>query len=507
MFARSSFYLNEQSRTPFWQSPSLVLAVLCAYQLVVWSLAPLVLDRGLHVNILQVALWGREWLMVSYKHPNLPGWAFEGAEEMFGYSALLAYVLAQIFVTATIVFVYLTARDLLEDRWLAVAATAVVPSLFYFSVPSILFNHNIAQMPFWVAFIWLFNRALTRDSMGYWLLAAAVAALAMYVKLSTLLLVGLAFLWLLIDQRGRAALRHPRPWLGIAVFIIGLIPLLLALKESGFQPITYASDRATNPAHPLLLVSATAVILASPIAAMWLAGGVAFRDIPALLWQRAMPSRQYLLLWFVLFPIAMCAVAAFVADIRVLWLTPMFSLWGVYLVGNLPRRWQPAQAWRLAGVAIAANLVMLFVYGTYYFIGNLHSARPLRWEDWPQREIASALEARWRDATGGAPLRIVGGPLHFAGAVAFWANDEPSLYENLDPAESPWVTPQRIARQGMLVVWEPGDLGNAVLAPWLARYPTGTLTLTWSHSAAARPMTLDYLVVPPQQKDTHAVDE
>lgn len=337
MSTRSDLLPHRPGLSAIWQEPLALLALLCVYQLTVWSFVPLEMARGLHVNVLQVALWGREWLMVSYKHPNLPGLAFESAEEVFGYSALLAYGLAQVFVTATLLFVYLTARDLLRDRWLAVAATSLLPSLFYFSVPSILFNHNIAQMPFWVAFIWLFNRALDGRSVRTWVAAAVVMALAMYVKLSSGLLLGLAGLWLLIDPRGRAALRGSGPWLAAAIFLLAIVPLLNALRASGFQAITYAHARAAGAPQPLLLISVSAIVLASPLAVMWLAGATSRRTVPALLWRRNLPASQRFLLWFVLAPIVLCMIAAFRSDIRVLWLTPMFSLWGVYLIGNLRR--------------------------------------------------------------------------------------------------------------------------------------------------------------------------
>jgi hypothetical protein len=274
--------------------------------------------------------------------------------------------------------------------------------------------------------------------------------------------------------------------------------LLVALKMSGFEAISYASARAENAPHPLVLISVASLVLVSPVAVLWLSGALAIDEIPAMLWHQGMARRQRFILWFVLLPIAMCATAAFLADIRVLWLTPMFSLWGVYLIGNLPRRCEPEQAWRMAGIALLVNLVILVAYAGYYIVGNRHSERPLRWEDWPQQALTAALETRWREATHGAPLEIVGGPLHFAGAVAFWAHDEPSFFEDLNPVLSPWITPQRIAREGMLVVWEPGDINTGTLAPWLGSYHEQSLPLQWSDQPAARTVTLHYLIVPPE---------
>src|SRR5690349_1366919 len=65
------------------QNPAGVLTLICLFQFSIWTVAPLAINSGLHVNILSVALWGREWVMLSYKHPNLPCWVFEAAESLF----------------------------------------------------------------------------------------------------------------------------------------------------------------------------------------------------------------------------------------------------------------------------------------------------------------------------------------------------------------------------------------------------------------------------------------
>ncbi|MBI2718738.1 MAG: glycosyltransferase family 39 protein [Rhizobiales bacterium] len=483
----------------FWQRPLSLLLLICTYQFAVWTVAPLIMTQGLHVNILSVALWGREWLLVSYKHPNLPGWVFEIAEGLFGYTTVMAYALSQTFVIATLIFVYLLAADILRDRFQALAATALLLGVFYFSVPSIVFNHNIAQMPFWVAFLWLFNRSLTSGGAIYWLLTALTAALSMYAKLSSGLIIALAVVWLAIDPRGRAALRTTPPYIAALAFTVSLVPLAYALWVSGLQPIAYAAARGEKAnTDPAQLIAAVAAILIFPAIILWLAGTVKLREIPRLFWPKTLSRNLRFVVMLGLLPIAFCVFASFFASIRILWLTPMFSLWGIYLIGNLGRSLTSQQVNRITVVAIAVNFLAIAGYGTFASAQIYLATTPPRWEDWPQQRIAAELDRRWAERVG-APLRIVAGATHLAGAVAFWSSGEPSFFENLDPSLSPWITEERIARDGMLIVWRPGDPSVQRFGKYLTRYATETLTLPWSDSTRAWPVTLDYLIVAPSR--------
>src|SRR5438270_2302729 len=108
-----------------------VLCFLCISQVVLWAIGPDLVNAGLPTNVLEVALWGREWLIVSYKHPNLPGWILQIVDQLSGTHAIAAYLVSQSFVIATLVFVYLLAIDVLKNSWAALAASGLLLSLFF----------------------------------------------------------------------------------------------------------------------------------------------------------------------------------------------------------------------------------------------------------------------------------------------------------------------------------------------------------------------------------------
>ena len=75
----------------------------------------------------------------------------------------------------------------------------------------------------------------------------------------------------------------------------------------------------------------------------------------------------------------------------------------------------------------------------------------------PSRALALAATREWRQATG-RPLKLSAGSRSYALALPFYSPDAPSDFSHFSLVESPWVTPERIARDGLLVVCLRGDL-------------------------------------------------
>ena len=69
----------------------------------------------------------------------------------------------------------------------------------------------------------------------------------------------------------------------------------------------------------------------------------------------------------------------------------------------------------------------------------------------PVKELAAAAGAIWRKQTG-ARLGIVGAEGRFLGGLSFYDPDHPVYFSNFSPDQSPWVTPERLRDEGMLVI-------------------------------------------------------
>ena len=59
------------------QSPAALVGLLVAGQIVAWTLAPTLTHLVPPLDVVEGYMWGREWVIATYKHPALPSWVLE----------------------------------------------------------------------------------------------------------------------------------------------------------------------------------------------------------------------------------------------------------------------------------------------------------------------------------------------------------------------------------------------------------------------------------------------
>jgi hypothetical protein len=129
------------------------------------------------------------------------------------------------------------------------------------------------------------------------------------------------------------------------------------------------------------------------------------------------------------------------------WSLPDFALLPVVLAGLLAvpdaallaRVRRAGLVW-LAVVAIAGPVVLVSTF----------LARDENTIE-PRAEAAEAAARMWQAAVG-QPPRLVGGIPQMANALALAVTPRPAAFTNFNFTFAPWVTPDRLARQGLLVL-------------------------------------------------------
>ncbi len=476
--------------------PGRAVAALCAAQALVWTLAPALTHSAPPLDVVEMLVWGREGVVATYKHPNLPGLLLE-AVRLLSFGALWpAYLLAQACVAASFAAVYLLGRDLLGPGR-AAAGTLLLTGVFYYSWPTPEVNHNLVQMPLWAWTCLALWRSAASGRIVWWLLLGVFAGLSLWAKYSSGLLLAAAGLWILLDGQARAQLARIGPWAALAVFAVVAAPQAQYLVETGFLPLDYALARAGSgrPDGPLsfLLTQAAdhAVFLLMALGA-GLAGRGAARLPPG-----EARARRFLLVMGLL-PAFLAALAAGVTGmgLKDMWGMPMFNLSGLLLLALLPGRFGGR---RLARIALFAAVLLALVpaaYAASVLLRAERSDKPSR-VVWPQEEIAARLLRAYENETGAMP-RIVAGPVWEAGLVALAAPGGPSVSIDADERKAPWVSAEDIGRKGALVVWRTDSEPAPGLVALAAGRTTTEETFRWSGSATARPIRITWTAVPPR---------
>ena len=490
-------------------SSTLVIAF-CLLQILMWTLAPALVAYAPHHDVIEGYIWGREWVIGTYKHPGLPSWILEASRLATGDTAWSPYLISQIFVAATYLCVFALGCDLMDHRR-AAAATLLLPTICFFSWPTSEFNHSVAQMPFWAAFVWAFWRASSSGKTVWWLITAVAAAGGMYAKLSTGIIIATAGGWLLYDRAARSSLATSGCWLALLVFLVLIAPLISWLWKIDLLPLRYIEDQ--SPARTVdslsFLGKQVAFYGGLLVVLVWSGligrkqighpGGTAGPHIAA--------SSQRFATFMMVVPLLATAAIAAILGIRLkpAWGSSMSILSGLLamifaLIGFL--RWS-SSASRLLPRSSAAIVPALYIadalYGTRKpYVGQTFNMSRI---NMPQKAISEHLLRVWQQATD-RPFRhrlLWAAPPHCRPCCDRRTRGSPSVLE-MDYWMSPWITPERLQADGALVVWsEPGGINPALLHERFVKgRPVTYVAFPWPRAPHKEPLKIGYAILLPQ---------
>jgi 4-amino-4-deoxy-L-arabinose transferase-like glycosyltransferase len=447
----------------FETKPERFLVFVLIAQALLWTVIPALCYANAPLDVIENISWGHEWRQMGfYKHPPLQAWLTQAAWVGGGGRVWMIYLFSQAAIVLTQWALFTLGRDVAGAK-AGLWAVLLFSLVYYANLPSPEFNTNVVQMPIWAWAAVALHRAINRRGPLWWLLLALTLALALYAKYSVVILIGTLAAALFSQSKGRASLRTPWPWLAGVLALALVMPQLLWLRGVNFLPLTYTAD--LNGGLGLLdrLVSVAGFLGGqildhlAMILLLVVAGAGLFRRAPETepAFESEAQDRRFVAVLAVApyaLSILMCLFGG--VTLRDMWGAPMavwISLAAVlYLKPALrPRRLRWALgAWLVLFVALPAGT------GAASILGATRAKPPKI--ALPGAKLAQSLTDIWYDQTG-AKLDLVAGDTWPAGVVVAYSRDHPSVFVDGNLRYNPWVTPQRLAQSGVLVVWTGSD--------------------------------------------------
>ena len=357
------------------------------------------------------------------------------------------------------------------DPMRAAAGTALIAASYYFTVPTIEFNHNVVQLPLWSGTIFIFARIRREPKLLVnWILLSLICGIGLYAKYSFALLIGVLLISSLIESSIRSVWASRGPYIAMLITLILFAPHFIWLVAHDFEPFFYLADRADSPtaSAPLWFLGAQLADHLPLIVPLLFVGFASLKSAPA----SSAFKQDRLFLWLVTFaPVFLTLVFAVITNSRVkdMWGMAMFTPLGLLIVMELGREWSIDMVRRAA--LTSCGLIVLvgigFALHAHFIFGG---AAPRT--NWPMRAIASEAQSVWTTSTS-KPLAIIGGTPWIAGLAAVETPLRNSMIIGDTLDHSPWIAIDDIPTKGALFLFS----GDRQTAPKLCAGPVTRSTL------------------------------
>jgi 4-amino-4-deoxy-L-arabinose transferase-like glycosyltransferase len=479
------------------------LALVAAYGLA-WFLYGVLAksSQDLNADMAEMAIWAREPALSYPKHPPFLAWVVTAWFTIFPSHDWAFILLAVVSVSVGLYLAFELAGEWLEaeKRAAVLFLLAVIP---FYNLLALKFDHNSALIPLWALTIWAFMRSLETPSAKWAVITGLAALAAVLTKYWSVILLFALAIAAITDPRRRRYFASPAPWIAAAIVVIGFAPHLMALAAEDFAPLKFAASRrraetvldalrslgeylggtAGYAAGAILLVLVFARLSLAAVKDSWLPPEPARRTAAIIFW---VP---------ILLPIALALPRG--TALLSLWNMPALSLLPVMLLASpLVLLGREATA-RMAAAAIAVTAILVVVSPVIAAVIHMRGVE----NNSAYARLVGQEAARVWSARTGKPLKLLAGPFTLVNTAAFYLPDRPSTYADFLPYLSPWVTQERITRDGMATVCPVDDAHCAkLMTQWLAGERAAPVPVELSRSwlgIAGKPKRFLIGVVPP----------
>lgn len=467
----------------------------------VWSVYFSVSELGasIHNDMAEAYVWGREFQLGYNQHPPFWAWICGAWFWVFPRAGWSFAILSSLNAGLGLLGAWkLIGRFATGDKRLA--ATALLLLTPFYTFLSYKYNANSIFLSIWPWTLFFFLRSID----GGKLLDAALFGLFMGFALLSKYYAGVLGVTCFL-----AAIQHPdraryfgsaSPYVSVGVAALLLAPHVWWLVTSGAPPLKYLG-RISGRGYGATAFYAVSAILGSLAQNGLALALVAFAALTASRGEAGpRDTRSRLLATLVLAPplLSLAAALALRTKLSANMLIGVFPLAPLMMIEAFGSRGLERLRMLSTRLAIALSLGALAL-SPAIAVGKAWFSRVAEDVE-PRKELAEAATAFWRETTG-KPLAFVAGSFRYDNAVAFYSADAPRPFVRFDYFANRWVTPEKLAAQGLLSVCVKGDAeceaSTAALASPGATHKEITLA---NHFAGheGKPVTFTMTVVPPK---------
>ena len=388
--------------------------------LFIWTLIPSLTNVNLPLDTIEALAWASKLEWGFNKHPPFSAFAVEFFFQLFGNRDWAYYLLSQIFVITSLIFIFKLAKEFLNNDFLALISILLLEGIYFFNYTSPEFNVNVSQLPFWAICIYCTWRCMKKDRVRDYLFLGVfmgLGFLSKYLFLYLILGIKFLFIYLFINKK----IKSYNFLLVGPIALLVIFPHLIWLFENNFVTLKYGIQRSGSEGEminhlifPLTFILKQIVIL------------IPFLSMSLLLLKKMKITKiqfdeKMIFLFFIfVIPILLIILTSFVmgAKIRTMWMTPFYLMAGITFIQIFKKNINVKSTKKFY-----FSFLFLFIFSpsAYTFVSL---SNDFKRTDYPGKEIARLVQNRW-DENFNNEIKLVIGDEWYAGNLSYHLESRP----------------------------------------------------------------------------------
>ena len=404
-----------------------VLILFLILHLFLWTLVPSISNINLPLDTIEALAWGSNLEWGFNKHPPFSAFAVEIFYTIFGSNDWAYYLLSQIFVVVSLIYVWKFSNEIFDEKIYSLLSVLTLSGIYYYNFTTPEFNVNVSQLPFWALTVYFFWKSINSNNRINWILFGIFSALGFLSKyLFIYILLAIFFYFILNIKIYKKFITNYL--LSITISLAILTPHFIWLFKNNFITIVYGLNRSalTNTTwvdhleNPLVFIFKQILILI-PFFIM------IFILLKKFNFKLNLKNRKNLFLISInLIPIILILFTSIVsgAKIRTMWMTPFYLFFGTLFIEIFRKNIDLKKIRKFL-----IFFLFLFVLSPAIYLGISIYDKNKR-TDFPGKEIARLVQNKWNDNFVN-DIKIVIGDEWFAGNLSYHLNSRPVWFNDL----------------------------------------------------------------------------
>ncbi len=396
--------------------------------LFIWTIVPSISNVNLPLDTIEALAWGSNLSWGYSKHPPLSALAVEIVYNFFGNKDWSYYLLSQVFVCVSFLYVWKFSNLFFGNKFLSLSSVLLLEGIYFYNFTTPEFNVNICQLPFWALTVFYSWRALNYKKIKDLFLMGIFMSLGFLSKYLFIYLIITIKIIFLIEILKKKKFNYIYLIPGI-IFFIFLLPHIVWLINNNFVTLEYALNRTgienynflNHFLNPIIFIAKqVGILLPSIVLFLFLIKklkiNLNFKN-----------DKNIFILAINLLPFILVFLTSILtgAKVRTMWMTPFYLFFGTLMI-HLFKEYISNKNIKKFMITFLVLFILSPVSYLYVSVSN-----DFKRTDYPGKEISNLVQRRW-DKNYLNEISIVIGDEWYAGNLSYHLKSRPKWFNTIE---------------------------------------------------------------------------